>query len=237
MITIHNANTSFSQLKQVELKTPERAGSVWKGIPHYDLVATMRRQLRKRKISVNNMKFSLSKGGSNCVGAFDLDVPDIETPEGITHSIGFLNYNDMRKPLELVSGATVKICHNGLVIGTQILRKKHTSHFPLSTAIDGAITQYLTEITDLGSVVQSMKDKTVSTNKACRLMMDAGKLGLIPWTRIKDVHQEFTEPSHTEHGKGTAWTLMNAFTAISKQSPAHRQMYEMNQIRELILAA
>lgn len=237
MINIYGENTALEDLEKVELRTPRKAGGLWKGIPHHHLATTIMDELGTRGIEVEKSQFSLAKEGANCVGAFDLNIPNIDSPEGTQYSLGFLNYNDLCKPLELVSGANITICHNGMVTGTQILKKRHTHGLQLYDQVDSAISEYLKQITSLGEIIEDLREFPITKNKASDLILEAGRQDLLPWTRIKEVDSEYRNPTHPEHGTGTRWALLQAFTQVAKKSPPNRQMEMISNIQDFVLAS
>ena len=237
MINIYGSHTTLDELKTVQLKTPAKAGGLWKGISHHHLATTIMDELETRGIEVEKSQFSLAKKGANCVGAFDLNIPSIDSPEGTQYSLGFMNYNDLCKPLELISGANVTICHNGMVTGTQILRKRHTHGLQLFNQIDAAVSAYLQQITSLEQIIEDLKEFPIPKNKASDLILEAGRRDLLPWTRIKEVDAEYRNPTHPEHGTGTRWALLQAFTQITKKSPPNRQMEMISNLQDFVMAA
>ena len=56
----------------------------------------------------------------------------------------------------------------------------------------------------------------------------------MPWSRIGAVDKEYRQPTFAEHGRGTSWALLNAFTYTVKRNPALKQMEQMNRFRELL---
>ena len=234
MITVYGANTKVEDLRTIPLDKPEKAGAYWQGIQHGRLVDVISQQISNRGWSITESRFSLSKDRADLAGAFKLHLPNVETPEGMNLSLGFVTSNAMRKSLKMVVGAVVQVCNNGMATGEIVMQKKHTSGFSLSDEINESLNQYQTRASMIQETVQALRETEISNEQSDQILMEAGRQRLMPFSRIGAVDKEYRKPTFAEHGRGTSWALLNAFTYIVKKNPAQQQMEQMNRFRELL---
>jgi len=234
MITVYGANTRLNDLANVKLERPAKAGAYWQGIHHSRLTNTLVNEINSRGWEITESRFSLSKDEADLAGAFSLKIDNVETPEGMDLSLGFITSNAMRKSLTMVVGANILVCNNGMATGEIVMRKKHTSGFSLVDEIRQSLDQYEIKAGLIGNTVNSLRKAEISNAKSDEILMEAGRAGLMPWSRIGSVDKEYRKPTFAEHGRGTSWALLNAFTYTVKRNPALKQMEQMNRFRELL---
>ena len=237
MITVFGANTTVDDLNAVKLERPTKAGAYWQGIPHGALVNTLADEIRSRGWDVTEQRFSLSKDKGDLAGAFGLNIKDVNLPEGQSLSLGFLTSNMMRRSLMVVVGSKVAVCNNGMATGEIVMQRKHTSGFNLIGEIESALDQYVDKANKISGIVAGMRETELSPTQSDEILMEAGRQRLMPWARIGAVDKEYKNPTFAEHGRGTSWALLNAFTYTVKRNPAMEQMNQMNRFRELLPTA
>ena len=237
MITVFGANTTVDDLNAVKLERPTKAGAYWQGIPHGALVNTLADEIRSRGWDVTEQRFSLSKDKGDLAGAFGLNIKDVNLPEGQSLSLGFLTSNMMRRSLMVVVGSKVAVCNNGMATGEIVMQRKHTSGFNLIGEIESALDQYVDKANKSSGIVAGMRETELSPTQSDEILMEAGRQRLMPWSRIGAVDKEYKNPTFAEHGRGTSWALLNAFTYTVKRNPAMEQMNQMNRFRELLPTA
>ena len=234
MITVYGSNIRLNDLANVQLQRPENAGKDWQGIQHSRLTTLLVNNINQRGWEITGSRFSLSKDKADLAGAFSLKIDNVETPEGMDLSLGFVTSNAMRKALTMVVGANVQVCNNGMATGEIVMKKKHTRGFNLHEEINASLDQYQIKAGLIGETVDSLRRCDLSSKQSDEILMEAGRSNLMPWSRIGAVDKEYRKPTFAEHGRGTSWALLNAFTYTVKRNPALRQMDQMNQFRELL---
>lgn len=231
---ICNANVTIDQARSTPLLRPKHAGRYWQGIPHTDLIDGILDECQGRRWKVLDTQFSLSADGADLAGAFRLEIRDVAVPEGQALELGFLHSNAMRRPLTIVSGTRVFICHNGMVSGEHVLRHKHTSGFSLLTALEDGLDRYHTAVLDIPRQVTALQQRELAPVEVEHLLVEAGRQNLMPWSRIGQVDEEFRHPTFRDHAVPTSWGLLNAFTHIVKKCPPLTQMDQIDGFRKLL---
>jgi hypothetical protein len=230
-----NSRVSFDELFEAPIRRKPRYGAYWQPINHGDLISELIKQINDREWLLIESEYALSVDHADMAASLKLGLPGITAPEGTVLTMGVLNSNAQRRRLTIAIGATVLVCHNGLVTGKIVLQRKHTTGFSLERGLSDALDDYTLGVRQVQPLIQQLQQIPIELPKAEHLLMKAGRLGLLPWSRIVQVDQLFQKPEHPEFGNGTAWTLMNAFTQLVKQSPPARQIDEINGFRELLL--
>jgi hypothetical protein len=239
MITVYDNNTTLEDLREIPVVRPDNAGATWMGMQHGELVDGILDDIALRGWQTTDMKFSTARDGADLVGAIGV-LPtgsEIDTPAGIGFGVGFMTSNARRKALRMYVGGTVAVCHNGLATGSIVLQKKHSVRTDLAAEIEAAMDKYTLAAAGMAGMVARLQEKPIDAPTASDLLAQAGERDLMPRKYLWDVSREFHRPSHPEHGTGTAWTLVNAFTEIVKRNPPTRQLHQMDAFQRLVLAA
>lgn len=235
MITvIGKQSTTHEQLHDIKTKRPERAGRVWSGIPHGELVDAFHDEVRLRGWTITSEQYALNPTHTDLAGAMELVVPGVEAPEGHTLSLGFLTSNNMRRSLKVVVGTRVLVCHNGMATGQILMNRKHTTGFNLYDEMDEALDTYVEKAMGISQVVEQLRARNLTANESEHILMTAGRAGIMPWSRIGQVDAEYSHPTYADHNERTCYGLLQAFTHIVKKNPPLEQMQQMNSFRSLL---
>jgi len=225
---------NLTQLRRIPMQRPDNAGAYWQGIPHGDLASCIIDACTARSWGVTNTRFITNRGGSELAGVIDVDIPKVKPPKGQSFSLGFLTSNDRKRALKLTVGTNVFVCSNGLVTGEIILRRKHTLGLDLAADLNPALDTYVTKAQSINEMVERLRDRKLKTTMVDKILMEAGRAELMPWSRIGDVDHEYRNPRFAEHGKDTSWALLQAFTWVVKQNPPLAQMEQINSFRKML---
>jgi len=231
---ICNANTTLEKVRQIPLVRPNHAKSFWQGIPHGMLIDAVEDECRTRNWTIEKSQFSLSVDGADLAGAFQLRVNDVTLPVGQALELGFLTSNMMRRKLKLVVGTRVFVCNNGMVSGDVVLCNKHTSGFDLFSALEGAMDTYHAKALELPGKIEALQQRELAPVEVEHLLVESGRQGIMPWSRIGQVDEEYRHPTFGDHAVPTSWGLLNAFTHIVKKCPTLTQMDQINEFRALL---
>lgn len=235
MITVCGANTTLDELRAIPLERPAKAGRAWQGIQHGELVDAVIDEASSRGWTVGDMRFSVSKDRTGMAGAVDLVVPEIQMPTGVGLALGFLTANDRSRSVRLIVGGNVFCCLNGMARGDIVLSRRHTRAFDLYESIQGAMDEYVFAAAAMPGEVLALQNMEAPPDRTEHVLMEAGRQGIMPWTHLGEVDAQIRNPSFAEWGKGTAWTVYNAFTYVVKKSPALAQMNRIGKFRGLVL--
>lgn len=236
MMTVMGENKKTQkEVREVELVRPAHAKGYWQGISHADLLDTVFNEVRRRKWKMGQDLYTMNADGTDLAAAFNIEIPTLKAPQGQTFSMGLLTSNARRKKLKIVVGSVVKVCHNGMVTGEIALARKHTKNLSLKDEIEEALNTYIMKAMMLKDTVSEMQRIHLGDGSKDTLLMQAGRLKVMPWSRVGMVDEEYRHPKHEEFKPRTVWSLFNAFTEVVKQNPPLNQMNQINAFRELVL--
>lgn len=241
MLTIrertHKREMSREQLSEVKLIRPELAGKTWRGIQHGELVETLHQSLEKRGVKTNDEHwFVEGMNNSHLTGSMSLRIKGFTAPEGMDFSIGINHSNNLDFALRFAVGTKIFVCSNGMVVGDYTLQRRHTNGVDLIGEIEQGVEQYLQRVPIVAETVQTMQAREISPVHRDQILMQAGREGLLPWSRIGAVDAQVRKPRFAVFKGDSAWSLYNAFTYTVQKSPAHEQISSMSRFRELVLA-
>ena len=234
MINAHHKNASIEEVRAVELRRPPRAGRMWRGIPHAQLLDVLQAEFDSRAWEVTSRAFSLIRFGADLVGGLGLRLPKVTAPAGLELAMGFFASNSMARSLQIYAGATVTICHNGLATGELLLARRHTIAVDLEKEIREALDHYTVASRQLGKIEAALRGRELAAAEAEHLLCESGRRGLMPWSRVGEVDEVFRAPPHPEYGRGTSWCLLQAFTQIAQRNPPGDQLWQINGFREML---
>jgi hypothetical protein len=236
MITVYGQNRTLDQVRGIPLLTPDGVSPRWKGIRHGELVDVVVEEAESRGWGINESAFSINKDGTDLVGAFDIAIPNVDAPEGTQFSLGIVNNNNRKKSLQLYTGAVVAICSNGMATGKSVLKRMHTSGFRLKDSIADTFDDYLMSCRATHNIIRKLQHRELADLEEEHLLIEAGRKGLMPWSRIGDVDREYHKPRFEEFEDRTSWSLLNAFTYVAKRNSPFQQMEQIGQFRNLLPA-
>ena len=72
MITVLGTKLRMSDLEDIPVLRPEKAGSRWQGVNHHQLVSTIHRSLRQHDLEILTDTWSTDKNGQVLVGGLGL---------------------------------------------------------------------------------------------------------------------------------------------------------------------
>lgn len=230
-----NTNITHEQLHSITLQRPKHAGRIWTGVPHGELADALQDEINARPgWKVASSSFSLSKDKADLAGAFQVDIADLKAPEGMQFSIGFLTSNAMRRSLKIVVGTKVFVCNNGMATGEILMQRKHTNQFDIYSELETALDSYVDRAQQIPKMVDSWRSRNLTTRESDEILLNAGRAGIMPWSRIGKVDAEYRHSTFADHNERTSFGILQAFTYVVQKSPPLAQMDMMNAFRETL---
>jgi len=244
MLRIKRADQKTTEnLKSVQLVRPERAGSVWKGVPHYDLATALLEALRSRGINVKNTQWAVTGlHDAKITGAMDIDFPEVfnvPVPEDMQYTLGVCGSNDLQIALTFYVGARHKERSYGLVTSQHVLKKKHTLNLKLGEKISEGVEAYISGCRDIVSELDRLKAIDITAAEAEHIILEASRRNIVPWSRLGKLDKQYFNPSEADIEYGlsgeTAWGMYNAFSRVVMLAPAMKQLKLLNRFREYLI--
>ena len=223
MINVAGKSHTRKQVDAVEMLRPIHAGEYWQGIPHRVLTEYLTEAIRRRGWKIEDEKYSLSFDDADIAGAYRLTIPELPAPRGQSYSLGFMSSNARRRALKLVVGTEIFICSNGMATGEVVMQKKHSTGLDIRDEIHQAVASYADKIQNVSGIVWSLQQRELSPTETARILVETGRRGILPWSRVGQVDAEYRRPTFGDHAHPTSWGLYQAFTYIvQKQNPVQQ---------------
>ncbi len=239
MITVRGRGITIAELKKIEPVTPDTAGRRWRAVRHIDLVNTIVDEVTSRGWVVGDAKYAIAREGADMAGALMFkSVKGLPTLPGMSFALGFLNSNSRRKALRLTVGVHIACCLNGMCTGTILLNRVHDHTIDLTAQIRDAMDRYEDVARGIPALIRSLQDRKLTPAEASHVVMEAGRRRLIGAAALLRVDREYRDPTFTEHGVGTSWAMLNAFTYAARPNiNPTRQMEAYDAFRLLLPVA
>lgn len=238
MITVIGKKLTIEEVRAIRPVTPPAAGLRWAPIRHGHLVDTIMAEVELRGWHITDARFGLGRDGADLAGAFLLgNVAGVVVPAGAELSLGFINSNSRRYALHLTVGANIMCCTNGLCTGNILINRVHDHTVSLADELRVAMDEYVPAATRLRGMVAGLRGRVLAHGEASEFLLEAGRRRLLGWTAIGRVDAEYRHPHFAEHGLGTAWALLNAFTYIGRNHiHPTKQMATYDTFRDILMA-
>jgi len=229
--------TPLAEIANMEVVRPEKAGSRWQGIKHLDLITGIKGQLEYRDVKVLDEKFSVDDSQMSLIGFFLID-PGLTDIEGQSYMLGFRHSNDLKFPITLSVGTVISVCHNGMITGEYILRRKHTKGLDLEQELFNAIRNITEEYVGVAGVIEGMRQVELAKNQYERLLVEGARRHIYPWSWIGKIDAEYRAPTEDNpecaRYTGTSWGLYNAFNYVMKDATPLRQAESLYKFTSML---
>jgi len=222
-------------LRRIRLRPPISAGAAWTGIPHHELLHEIIAQAQARDWCgpTPAATYALGRYESDMAAAILLD--RYSPPFSVfAPFIGIINWNSRRRNVEILLG--VQITNDGeqysTVLDTPLLQHKHTGGFAIPEKVTGAMDIAAGLLRRVPAYIIDRKGVDLDDTEADRLLMAAGRRGLVAPSRMLEVDAAFKQRGRSELGlmrTPSAWDLLAAFSLIAQKAPA---LYQMDYLRE-----
>ena len=224
-----NKPVSFAELNSHETLPPYRTsagGGNWQAIPHKDLVSCVMDVLsRKESWFTYDPIIMLSKDKRDIT----LTVPMHPKASSQDYSLllGFVGSNSGQKRIKMYAGVGTE--RENVWLMQLPFSIKHLKSIELSEAIDCAVNKVFMPMSKrIPHEVGLLKQEEISKGDAERVLMQAGRDRLIPWTRIGVADHLFSKSECTQ------WNLLCAFAFATKVSPANQQMDKIVKFKRML---
>jgi len=155
--------------------------------------------------------------------------------------IGLVHSNDSSLSLQVVVMLRILVCANGWIIdeGRIAIARKHTTGLDLDEALDVGLAAWSDRIQEAPKTYEALRavgfDGEAGSRRWEKVLCEAGRRELFPWSKLGKVDEAFRNPAHPEFVERNGWSAYNAFTEVSKGFSLAREMEAVESVRGLIL--
>jgi hypothetical protein len=219
-------------------RDPEGTGGAWKPVNHGELAEALLAESSRMGLRVKDAVWGVNETESDLFGALDFEpLPGVPAAPGVGPALALRHSNQGRYALTLAFGGRVFVCENGLLIGETTVRHKHTISLDLQDALRRALLRFVEEEGGLALWTDDLMAVPLDERQAGHLLLEGARRGVVPWTMVKDVDEQWREPKHEEFSPRTAWSLYNAFTEACKGRGLTGQLETLRGLRGLFTGA
>lgn len=214
-LMLHAGGREVSRDELTQLILPP-ATRTWKPIGHATVLDTAIATLGEAGYQLAKMRLGIANEGRRFFGTLDLTTP--LTPDGtVALAVGLRNSTDQTFPMGFCAGSRVFVCDNLAFRSELLVKRKHTLNGQARFSADIA-----NAVMALGSFrdaeqnrIATLQRLAVDDSHAESLMLRACvERGIVSQRHLPLVYREWHEPSHDAFRPRTAWSLLNAFTAV-----------------------
>lgn len=214
---------------------PMKLGPKHEPVNHGEALQLFKAVAIDNKINFGKEFGMLSNDSSRFV--YVADVKD--TIGDLAYTLGFVNYNNMRKAFCGLAGERVFVCSNQRYSGVSDESTKH-----LSSLKDG-LRGKIENIVNFYSQFREKREKEIASLKEARYTDDSvGRAALtflrkktFPGATIEKIVNEWDKPSYDEFKDRTAWSFLNATTHVMKSENPLRIAQVSSTLSEMVMAA
>jgi len=220
MLMLHVDSENVQRDELASLPTPP-ATATWQPVGHEVFDRLVRESLAKAGITVQRSHYGLSRPSDD--GYRHRLFAILETQERILDNqvaltIGLRNSTDQSMSAGLVYGNRVFVCDNLAFAGEYVIHRKHTARIleDLPAMIDRGVGKFYEQADRQRVLIEGLQERPMDDREAYHAMVDAASRGIIPYTGIRAVRQEWHHPGHQVFAPRTGWSLYNCFTEAMK---------------------
>jgi hypothetical protein len=229
----------------------------WAGLQHGTLANTVLEKAEARGLQIRRDDWKVSIDGARLFGSLWIDHEStalkraadagIEAhgydgfdPKIVGLRMGVLSSNDSTYALTLIVIARVLVCSNGMTVegGHITARRKHTTNIGLELPgiVEAGIDTYVNRVGQIGET-QSQLEALDFTRQGDvdHTIMEAGRRGIFPWSKVGRVEKEWRDIRHPEFRDRNGWSLMNCFSEVAKRFNPVREIQAVDRVRELVI--
>ena len=256
-----SVRVSPKEVATMEIVRPEGVSSRWEGVSHGELLKLVREGADNFGLRIAAEQWEVSPNRAQLAGYLDFAcdaqaltiVADRFTarggealprfgdfnPEVVGLRLGVIHSNDLSFAIGLIAALEVKVCRNGLVVGTDgafLARRKHTTgiHRDLPGLIHTGFLNFLDSAQHAEGIIRTLQGRYLGQAEVHNILCLAAEQGILPWSSLGKVWELYKESPHPEFRENNAWSLLNAFTEVGRELPNLREMRVANRARKLI---
>lgn len=220
---------TVEQLRQIPV--PETrgwgagGGGTWKPVGHGALADTVLGEIARAGLRPASARWAVNDSETDLFGAVVFEPRrGLRLPKGTALALALRHSNAGRYALTFGFGAQVFVCSNGMLAAQHTVARKHTKRVRLEEPIREGLGRLLDDTQRISDFVAELRGTRVSQRLADRVLVEAGRRKLLPWSKLGKVEALWRDNPQRAFRARNAWSLYNCFTEVAKQRGAARQL-------------
>jgi len=221
------------------------ATRTYETLPHAGLLKRLEGRFADQGFEITRERYGLTAEGDRLFGVYDLIHPGGGCIEpDYTLCAGFRNSYDKSMKAGVALGASVFVCDNLALTGEFVIDRKHTPgiNHEFDDMIAGVVARFAGDAETIHEDIRGLKrfqlrpDGDAETERTFlrRVMGETVLRGAYPANKLAKVLKEYERPTHKEFRGRNAWSLLNAFTQISKARNEQAQFGESLRMTSML---
>ena len=212
------------------------ATETWFPVRHQNVLDCVEETLDQSGFTICRQRLSLSNQDQRFFGVLDIESP---LAEGVTLSVGVRNSNDKTFPIGFCVGNRTFVCDNLAFSSEIVINKRHTrfGNDRFQEGIANAISS-LNQHRELEAKrIEYLQSAVMADTDAESVILKAWDKRIIGNRMLRPLLDEWRKPTFDDFQERTAWSLLAAFTWISKPRQnryPHRAASEVMKFQALL---
>ena len=222
-LVVHRGGWEASKADLAAVPVPEPTES-YHPVPYGRFIEEVELHIPRFGLTVQSSAFALAREGGQMFGV--LTCVNGKPAADYSLAIGVRNSYDRSLSVGLTLGSRVFCCDNLAFSGEVTMHRKHTVN--VFRDLPDLIYRMLFQVSSMrertDGEIAAMMVRELPTVQAHHLMVEAIKANVLPASRLPKVIEAWEAPRHEEFVPRTAWSLLNAFTEVGKETSPRAQM-------------
>lgn len=230
-----------SELESLPIVSKENYGSRWEGLEHGRFASLMVDAIHANDMDIEDESWMTNPDGSDLFCSIRVKSSQLDNLLCDTHGrfcIGGRHSNKQKTSIQIVAGYEVAVCSNGVFSGEFFLKQRHvrgTGEILLPLMQNAVLNARNHLVNDLPYTIRGMRRTRLTEAAANKLLVEAGRRGVISWSSLGKVDAAWRNPPHEEFRDRNCWSMYNAFTEVAKANSATRQFEILKDAKDLVL--
>ena len=222
----------------------------WQGIPHWQLVQHLRRELTNAGFDIIEERLYTSRvkedRDARLTGGYIFNLPFGGLDQPVRYSMGFTHDNASGNALRIYTGASVTFCDNGYASCELESRRRHTTGLQLGGYIRERVGQMGDDIGRIAARMATLKSEGINTTaKHNQMLTSAARRGIISWSMAGEFDRMWFDAAtgldcaweRPEYAgrwpfECNAWDWLNVGTHLLKKLSPQSQLPRLRKLEE-----
>jgi hypothetical protein len=228
-LVAHNPKFQCEIVKREELGRFEcpTGTSVWRPVPHVELVETLHEQLASMDMRVGREQYAVGRKGLALFGVLDIVGQLFNGNSTRAMALGLRQSNDKQLAIHITGGARVFVCDNLALSGETLALQKHFRRASLGHVIRQGLERFLKSFHIFNQGIVRAENTPMTDADAKVKLFDLRYDGVLPVSIYDEAASNYFRAEklgYEDSAPRTSWGLHNACTrAVKALAPTSQQ--------------
>jgi hypothetical protein len=222
-LMLHCGGWKATQADLDSVPVPEETESYFP-VPYGRFVEEIKLHVPRFGLRLQDESFALAREGKQMFGV--LTCTNGRPEGGYALAVGLRNSYDRSLSVGLVAGTRVFCCDNLAFTGEVAMARRHTTN--VFRDLPDLVYRMLSRVKRLEerqeAEIGAMKRRELGPRDADHLLVEGVRRHVVPASHLPQVMRAWEKPRYPEFAPRTAWSLLNAFTEVTKSRSPRAQI-------------